>query len=102
MLQKMMAFGIWLDMFICGLLIIYAMHDDEPDTFVLQTLPEQFVEKLSKIGIKSTANEIGEGQFETGDYYSRVFVPTPRMVTNRGSLEISGKNIDSVHIIQKG
>ena len=78
------------------------MHDDEPDTFVLQTLPEQFVEKLSKIGIKSKANEIGKGQFETGDYYSRVFVPTPRMVTNRGSLEISGKNIDSVHIIQKG
>ena len=35
------------------------MHDDEPDTFVLQTLPEQFVEKLSKIGIKSKANEIG-------------------------------------------
>ena len=83
-------------------MIIYAMHDDEPDTFVLQTLPEQFVEKLSKIGINSKANEIGEGQFETGDYYSRVFVPTPRMVTNRGSLEISGKNIDSVHIIQKG
>ena len=82
-------------------MIIYAMHDDEPDTFVLQTLPEQFVEKLSKIGINSKANEIGEGQFETGDYYSRVFVPTPRMVTNRGSLEISGKNIDSVHIIQK-
>ena len=69
------------------------MHDDEPDTFVLQTLPEQFVEKLSKIGINSKANEIGEGQFETGDYYSRVFVPTPRMVTNRGSLEMkkSGK-----------
>ena len=77
------------------------MHDDEPDTFVLQTLPEQFVEKLSKIGIKSKANEIGEGQFETGDYYSRVFVPTPRMVTNRGSLEISGKNIAQFTLSKK-
>ena len=90
-------------MFICGLMVIYTMHDDdEPDTFVLETLPEQFVQKLSKIGVTAKANEIGEGQFEIGDYYSRVFVPTPRMVTNRGSLDVSGKNIDAVHIIQKG
>ncbi|MDI1495584.1 MAG: hypothetical protein K8823_892 [Cenarchaeum symbiont of Oopsacas minuta] len=79
-----------------------AMHDDESDTFVWKTLPEKFVQLLSEIEVNAKANELGNGDFETGDYYSRVFMPTPRMVTNRGSLEISSKNIDSVQIIQKG
>jgi len=39
---------------------------------------------------------------EKGDYYSRSFSQTTRMVTNKGSLKVSGKNIDTVQIIQKG
>ena len=87
---------------LCSDSIVIELPSPLGSNSIIIFLYEQFVEKLSKIGINSKANEIGEGQFETGDYYSRVFVPTPRMVTNRGSLEISGKNIDSVHIIQKG
>ncbi len=78
------------------------MHDDEPDTFVRMTRPEEFCSKLAGIGVESTPNDLASGDVEGGDYYSRVFSGTPRMVTNRGSLEVSGTNIDAVHIVQKG
>lgn len=78
------------------------MDDSEPDTFKQSTLPETFCDHLSGIGVTSSPNKISKGDVERGDYYSRFFTNTPRMITNRGSLEVSGTNIDSVHIIQKG
>ena len=78
------------------------MHDDEPDTVRLATWPERVAEMLGEAGVEARPNDIGSGEFESGDYYSRYFVPTPRMVTNRGSLELAGTNIDAVQIIQKG
>lgn len=78
------------------------MHDDEPDTVRLETWPERVEGMLGLIGVRAVPNEVGAGEFESGDYYSRYFVPTARMVTNRGSLEVSGTNIDAVHIVQKG
>nr|AIE99821.1 hypothetical protein [uncultured marine thaumarchaeote KM3_11_F08] len=39
---------------------------------------------------------------ENDDYYSRVFSQTTRMITNKGCLEVKGKNIDVIQIIQKG
>ena len=78
------------------------MHDSESETFVLKTIPENFCQMLEKIGIKSKAKAIGTDQVEKDDYYSRCFSQTPRMVTNKGCLEIKGKNIDVVQIIQKG
>ena len=57
---------------------------------------------LNEISVNATPNEIGEGEVEKGDYYSRCFSQTTRMVTNKGSLKISGTNIDAVQIIQKG
>lgn len=89
-------------MFICGRNQGLRMHDDEPDTFKQMTLPEAFCDKLLAIGITSSPNEISTGDVERGEYYSRYFTSAPRMVTNRGSVDISGTNIDSVHIIQKG
>ena len=78
------------------------MHDSEPDTFVLKTIPEKFSEFLEKIGIESQPKEIGTADVEKGDYYSRCFSQTPRMVTNKGCIEIKKSNIDAVQIIQKG
>ena len=78
------------------------MHDSESDTFVLKTYPQHFSEFLSKIGIESTPKEIGDDEIENGDYYSRCFVQTPRMVTNKGCLEVKNTNIDVIQIIQKG
>jgi hypothetical protein len=78
------------------------MHDSETDTIVLKTHPQLFSEFLSKIGIDSTPKELGVDEIEKGDYYSRCFSQTPRMVTNKGCLEVKNTNIDIIQIIQKG
>ena len=78
------------------------MHDSEPDTIVLKTLAQRFAEILAEIGIDSTLIDIGTDEVEKGDYYSRYFSQTPRMVTNKGCLELKKSNIDLVQIIQKG
>ena len=78
------------------------MEDSEPETIVLKNWPEKFSDILNKIGVNETPNEIGEGDVEKGDYYSSCFTQTTRMITNKGSLKLSGANIDAVQIIQKG
>ena len=78
------------------------MHDTEPDTFVMKTWPEKFSDMLKEIGIDSQAKEIGTDDVEKGDYYSRYFAHTARMITNRGCLDVKNSNIDKVQIIQKG
>ncbi|MCH2404815.1 MAG: hypothetical protein MK200_01270 [Nitrosopumilus sp.] len=78
------------------------MHDTESDTFVYQTLPEKFTDMLKEIGVDSESKEIGTDDVEKGDYYSRYFTQTARMITNRGCLDIKNSNIDVIQIIQKG
>ena len=78
------------------------MHDTESETFVIKSIPEEYSEKLEKIGISSSPIEIATDEMENDDYYSRGFSQTTRMVTNIGCLEVKGKNIDVIQIIQKG
>ena len=78
------------------------MHDTESDTFVIKSVPEQYSDKLEKIGVSSSPVEITTDEMENDDYYSRVFSQTTRMITNKGCLEVKGKNIDVIQIIQKG
>lgn len=78
------------------------MHDSEPDTFDYQTWPEKFSDMLNEIGIDSESKEIGTDGVEQGDYYSRYFAHTARMVTNRGCLDVKNSNIDVIQIVQKG
>jgi len=78
------------------------MNDTESETFVIKSIPEQYSEKLEQIGISSSPIEITTDEMENDDYYSRVFSQTTRMVTNKGCLEVKGKNIDVIQIIQKG
>ncbi|MCH8914748.1 MAG: hypothetical protein QQN58_00715 [Nitrosopumilus sp.] len=78
------------------------MHDAESDTFVYQTLPEKFSDMLKEIGVDSESKEIGTDDVEKGDYYSRYFTQTARMITNRGCLDVKNTNIDVIQIIQKG
>ncbi len=80
----------------------FLMHDTEPDTFVYQTWPEKFSDMLKDIGVESQPKEIGTDDVEQGDYYSRFFAHTPRMITNKGCLDVKNSNIDVIHIIQKG
>jgi len=90
------------DIFICEYNSRLVMQDTEPDTFVLQTWPEKFSDMLKEIGVDSQAKEIGTNDVENDDYYGRYFSQTPRMVTNKGSLEVKNSNIDVIQIIQKG
>jgi len=78
------------------------MHDSESDTFVYQTWPEKFSGMLKEIGVDSVSKEIGIDDVEKGDYYSRYFSQTARMITNRGCLDVKNSNIDVIQIIQKG
>ena len=78
------------------------MHDSEPDTIVLKTFPEKFCDILSDIGVEAIPKGIGTDEVEIGDYSSRCFSQTPRMVTNKGCLGVKGCNIDVIQIIQKG
>jgi hypothetical protein len=78
------------------------MHDTEADTFVSKTWPEKFSDMLKEIGVDSESKEIGTDDVEKDDYYSRYFSQTPRMITNRGCLDVKNSNIDVIQIIQKG
>ena len=78
------------------------MHDSESDTFVYKTWPEKFQDMLKEIGVDAEAKEIATVDVEKGDYYSRYFSQTPRMVTNKRCLELKSTNIDVIQIIQKG
>jgi hypothetical protein len=78
------------------------MHDSESDTFVLQSWPEKFSSMLKTIGVDSELKLIGTDDVEKGDYYSRYFSQTPRMITNKGCLDVKSSNIDVIQIIQKG
>lgn len=78
------------------------MHDEESDTFVLKSWAEKFSEMLEKIGVSASPKDIATTDVENDDYYSRYFSQTPRMVTNKGSIEIKNSNIDIIQIIQKG
>jgi len=89
-------------MFILGSFRINRMHDSESETFVIKSMPEKFSDILDSIGISSTPKEIATDDVENDDYYSRVFSQTTRMVTNKGCLDVKGKNIDVIQIIQKG
>jgi len=81
----------------------FDMHDSEPDTIIIKTYPQRLGEKLSEFKIDSNPVDIGTDDVEkSGDYYSRCFSQTPRMVTNKGCLKLKKSNIDVVQIIQKG
>ena len=81
---------------------MFFMHDAESDTFIRQTWPEKFSSMLKEIGVDSESKDIATDAVETDDYYSRYFAQTPRMVTNKGCIDIKNSNIDVVQIIQKG
>ena len=78
------------------------MHDTEPDTFDRKTLAETYAEILNGINVQAVAKSIGDDPVEKDDYYSRYFANSPRMITNRGCIEISNSNIDVIHLVQKG
>ena len=78
------------------------MHDDEPDTFERKDLTEVYSEMLVAIDVKSAPKDLGSDYVERGDYYSRYYPNSPRMITNRGCIDLVDSNIDLVQLVQKG
>ena len=48
---------------------------------------------LKEIGVDSESKEIGTDDVEQGDYYSRYFAHTARMITNRGCLDVKNPTL---------
>lgn len=78
------------------------VHDTEPDTFEPLTLQQEYALMLRGIGVEASAKEAGADEVEKTDYYSRYHTSAPRMITNRGCVELAGSKVDLVHIVQKG
>ena len=78
------------------------MQVDESDTINLKTQSEIFAEHLSDISVKATPNKLGMSSVENDEYFGRTFTQAPRMITNRGTLDVQDSNIDVIQILQKG
>jgi hypothetical protein len=69
--------------------------------------PESIVENIVIQAIANTSTseynplEIGSLKLERNPYYSHLFPLTPVLVTNRGCIQVRGKNFDYIQIIQR-
>jgi hypothetical protein len=77
-----------------------------PDKEIVST-PKSISENIVNLAKMNTSTseytplEIGSLKVEKGSYYSHFFSLTPVVVTNRGCIQISGKNFDYIQIIQR-
>jgi hypothetical protein len=68
---------------------------------------ESILENIASQAIANTSSseytplEIGSLKIEKDSYYSHYFSLTPVLVTNRGCIQVSGKNFDYIQIIQR-
>ena len=76
------------------------------DTDIVST-PESIGKIIASQAMANTSTsgytplEIGSLKIERNCYYSHFFSLTPIMVTNRGCIQVSGKNFDYIQIIQR-
>ena len=69
--------------------------------------PESIGENIASQAIANTSTsgytplEIGSLKIQRDSYYSHFFSLTPVLVTNRGCIQVSGKNFDYIQIIQR-
>jgi hypothetical protein len=69
--------------------------------------PETIGENIVSQAVANTSTsgytplEIGSLKIERNSYYSHFFSLTPVLVTNRGCIQVSGKNFDYIQIIQR-
>jgi hypothetical protein len=78
-------------------------HDDsESITLERVAAHEKLARDIMKSGIDCVAVTLGSHQLEREEtYYSHGFALSSRLVTNKGLIEIRGKNIDFVQILQR-
>lgn len=76
--------------------------DTEPITIKRVAAHEKLAQEIKKSGIDCTVLQLGSHQLEREKaYYSHGFALSSRFVTNKGVIEIRGKNIDFVQVLQR-
>lgn len=76
--------------------------DSEPITIKRIAIHERIAQEMKKGGIDCDPLPHGSHHLERSEtYYSHEFALTSRLVTNKGLIEIRGKNFDFVQILQR-
>jgi hypothetical protein len=76
--------------------------DAEPIIIKRMAVHEKLAQEMEKSGIGCEALPLGSHQLEREQaYYSHNFALSSRLVTNKGMIRISGKNIDFVQVLQR-
>ena len=72
------------------------------NTFKRTRLNEDLAQQIrQQIGIDCEASQIGSLQLEHNRYYSNSFPMSPKVITNRGCILVSGKRFSIIQIIQR-
>jgi len=72
------------------------------NTIKLTHLNEDLAQKIrQQIGLDCKASKIGSLQIEHKRYYSNAFPMSPKIITNRGCILVSGKRFSTIQIIQR-
>jgi hypothetical protein len=76
--------------------------DSEPIIIKRAAAHEKLSQEMKKEGIDCEALPYGSHQLERNEtYYSHSFALSSRLVTNKGLVEIRGKNVDFVQVLQR-
>jgi hypothetical protein len=73
----------------------------EPVTVQKMPAHEKLAKEMKQSKIDCEALSLGSHPIEGSHYYSQTFSMSPRLVTNKGLVKISGKNIDYVQLLQR-
>lgn len=76
--------------------------DSEPIIVKRMATHEKMAQEMKKSGVNCTALPIGSHKLEREEtYYSHGFALSSRFVTNKGLVEVRGKNVDFVQVLQR-
>ena len=78
-------------------------HGDSESIIVKKVAAhERLAEEMKKNGIDCAALPLGSHKLEREEtYYSHGFALSSRFVTNKGLIEVRGKNVDFVQVLQR-
>jgi hypothetical protein len=62
---------------------------------------QKLAAEMKRSGIDCQALEVGSHPIEQKPHYSYLFAHSSRLMTNKGIVKVSGKNIDFVQVLQK-
>jgi hypothetical protein len=79
----------------------HGQGDIDPVTARKMSAHERLANEMKQSKIECEALSLGSHPIEGTEYYSQIFSMSSRLVTNKGLVKISGKNIDYVQLLQR-